>query len=61
PDKIEQDLMELVPKKDWTIFPHLMIHHGRAICQALKPHCEICTIRSLCPFPAGKSGNAQRR
>ena len=61
PDKIEQDLMELVPKKDWTIFPHLMIHHGRAICQALKPHCEICPIRSLCPFPAGKSGNAERR
>ncbi len=60
PDKIEQDLMELVPKKDWTIFPHLMIHHGRAICQALHPKCEICPIRSLCPFPAG-SGNAERR
>ena len=47
--KIEQDLMCLVPKKDWTIFPHLMIHHGRAICQARKPKCEACPINTLCP------------
>ena len=47
--KIEQDLMCLVPKRDWTIFPHLMIHHGRAICQARKPRCEACPINMLCP------------
>ncbi len=47
--KIEQDLMRLVPKKDWTIFPHLMIHHGRAICQARQPRCEACPINTLCP------------
>ena len=47
--RIEQDLMCLVPKKDWTIFPHLMIHHGRAICQARKPKCEACPINTLCP------------
>jgi endonuclease-3 len=51
PARIEQDLMTLVPKKDWTLFPHLMIHHGRAICQARKPMCEICPVNDLCPFP----------
>jgi endonuclease-3 len=47
--KIERDLMEVVPKKDWTLFPHLMIWHGREICQARTPKCEICTIRKYCP------------
>jgi endonuclease-3 len=49
PEKIEQDLMQLVPKSDWTLWPHLLIHHGRAICQARAPKCELCTINSLCP------------
>lgn len=49
PDKIEQDLIGLVPKKDWTMWPHLLIHHGRAICQARTPKCEICPINQLCP------------
>ncbi len=49
PDKIEQDLMQLVPKSDWTLWPHLLIHHGRAICQARAPKCELCIISSLCP------------
>jgi endonuclease-3 len=49
PEKIELDLMEIVPKSSWTLFPHLMIHHGRAICQARKPKCEICPIDDLCP------------
>lgn len=49
PDKIEQDLMDLVPKRDWTLWPHLLIHHGRAICQARTPKCEICPINQLCP------------
>lgn len=47
--KIERDLVALVPRKDWTIFPHLMISHGREICQARKPRCEICPISDLCP------------
>jgi endonuclease-3 len=51
PVKIELDLMELVPKKDWTLWPHLMIHHGRAVCMARKPACEVCPIRAHCPFP----------
>jgi endonuclease-3 len=47
--KIERDLMSLIPKKDWTLFPHLMIHHGRAICQARTPKCEECPINTHCP------------
>jgi endonuclease-3 len=49
PLKIERDLMKVVPKKEWTLFPHLMIHHGREICQARKPRCEICPINTKCP------------
>lgn len=51
PEKIERDLMQVVPRRDWTLFPHLMIHHGRAICKARKPKCEICPINDLCPVP----------
>jgi endonuclease-3 len=47
--KIERDLMRLIPKKDWTLFPHLMIHHGRAVCQARTPRCEECPINTHCP------------
>jgi len=50
--KIEQDLMPLVPRNDWTLFSHLLIHHGRAICQARNPKCEQCPILEYCP--AGK-------
>lgn len=49
PLKIEQDLMKVVPRKEWTLFPHLLIHHGREICQARKPKCEICPINTKCP------------
>jgi len=51
PVRIEQDLMAIVPRRHWTLFPHLMIHHGRAICQARRPRCEECPINDLCPFP----------
>jgi endonuclease-3 len=47
--KIEQDLMRLVPRPDWTDFSHLMIHHGRQVCDARKPRCEICPVNLLCP------------
>ena len=50
--KIEQDLIRLIPRSDWTIFPHLMIQHGREICQARKPRCEECPINTLCPSSA---------
>lgn len=49
PVKIERDLMKLVPKEHWTLFPHLLILHGRQICSARKPKCEICPVSDLCP------------
>jgi endonuclease-3 len=52
PVKIERDLMDVVPKKEWTLFPHLMIEHGRETCRARKPKCEECPITTLCPSSA---------
>jgi endonuclease-3 len=49
PKKVERDLMKLVPKRDWTVFSHLLIHHGRQICSARAPKCEICPVSDLCP------------
>ena len=49
PEKIERDLMALVPRKDWTIFSHLLILHGRKTCIARRPRCEACTINRWCP------------
>ena len=51
PVKIERDLGELVPEKDWTQFSHAMIFHGRRTCGARNPQCEACSIYSDCPFP----------
>jgi endonuclease-3 len=47
--KIEQDLMRIVPQEDWTLWSHLLIHHGRATCQARKPKCETCPLLPHCP------------
>ena len=49
PVKVESDLMELIPKADWTMFGHRMIFHGRQVCQARKPNCEACVIAKICP------------
>jgi endonuclease III len=49
PEKIERDLMELVPRSDWIIFSHLLIAHGRKVCKARTPLCAECTIEKLCP------------
>ena len=49
PDKIEQDLMHLIPKKRWFDFSYVLIDHGRAICQAKKPKCGECPVNELCP------------
>ena len=49
PVKIERDLMALVPKKDWTMFAHRMIFHGRQVCFARKPNCPECILREVCP------------
>ena len=49
PEKIERDLEKLVPKKNWVMFPHWMIYHGRQVCDARKPKCGECTLASICP------------
>jgi len=49
PEKIERDLMKLVPRKDWGRFPHLLIWHGRRVCDARRPRCEDCVVNDLCP------------
>lgn len=54
--KIEQDLMVLVPKKDWTIVSHLLILHGRAICIANRPKCGECVLNDLCPSAFVETG-----
>jgi endonuclease-3 len=55
-EKIENDLIGLVPKKDWVIFSHLLIAHGRGICKARNPLCEQCVIEKLCPSSYLKTG-----
>ena len=48
-EKIEQDLMKLIPQKEWTVFSHRLIQHGRQICIARKPKCYECRLNELCP------------
>ena len=48
-DKIEQDLMQVLPKEKWFPFTYVMIDHGRAICVARKPRCTLCPVEDLCP------------
>ncbi len=47
--KIELDLMELVPRDEWTVISHLFIDHGRAVCKAPTPRCEVCLLNDICP------------
>jgi endonuclease-3 len=49
PEKIEQEMMKLVPQEDWTLFAHLMIDHGRKICMARRPLCDECPVARYCP------------
>ncbi len=49
PEKIEQDLIALVPQDQWTDLPHLLIYHGRAVCKALRPLCDACILADQCP------------
>jgi endonuclease-3 len=53
PEKIERDLMRIVPREEWTMFSHLLIHHGRQICPARTPRCAICPVNRLCPSADG--------
>ncbi len=56
PVKVELDLMALLPPKEWTIFSHRMIFHGRRICLARNPKCADCTLRKFCPTATTKEG-----
>jgi endonuclease-3 len=49
PDKIERDLVDEIPRKQWVAFGHQMIHHGRRVCTARKPKCAECPMASFCP------------
>ena len=58
--KIEKDLMEIVPRKNWIEFAHLLIFHGRRICKARRPLCEQCVVEELCPSSILKTGKVPR-
>ena len=47
--KIERDLIDQLPKKEWILFSHRMIHHGRQVCKARKPLCDDCSLSKICP------------
>ncbi len=51
PEKIEADLMRLLPKDDWTWFSNALILHGRRVCKARKPSCGACALSPWCPYP----------
>lgn len=57
--KIERDLMRVVPREEWTLFSHLLIHHGRALCTARNPRCDQCPLLRDCP--AGKALTASAK
>jgi endonuclease-3 len=49
PDRVEQDLMRALPREEWVDFSHVLIHHGRRICDARAPRCGECPVQALCP------------
>lgn len=60
PEKVEQELMRLVPREDWGVISHLLIWHGRRICIANRPKCAECVLNDICPS-AGKVGRSPAR
>jgi endonuclease-3 len=58
PAKIERDLERIVPRADWGRFPHLLIWHGRRVCHARRPRCEVCVVNDLCPASRVESRHA---
>jgi endonuclease-3 len=56
PEKIERDLMEVIPRGDWILFAHLLIAHGRKVCKARTPLCAECVVERLCPSSLLKAG-----
>jgi endonuclease-3 len=58
--KIERELMELIPPREWTMYSHRVIAHGREVCDARRPQCEGCVLRAECPFPGSAAARAKR-
>jgi endonuclease-3 len=56
PVKIERDLIKLVPREYWNALPHLLIWHGRRVCLARRPRCEVCVLNHLCPASRVEAG-----
>jgi len=61
PDRIERDLMQLVPEPDWTHYTQRVIRHGRVCCAARQARCEACPLRADCPWPDAQHGAKPRR
>lgn len=65
PEKIERDLMDLIPKNEWVEFSHRMIRHGRRVCNARKPDCDACVLAKICPragvAPASPKKSREKR
>lgn len=61
PEKIEEDLIAILPRKDWIAFPHLLISHGRAICKARTPECATCVVREECPSAIREERHSRAR
>lgn len=56
PAKVEQDLMKIWEREQWSLFSHLLVYHGRAYCMSRGPNCSACPVRGLCPFPETREG-----
>jgi len=61
PQKIEKDLIKILPQKDWIYFTHAIIELGREICIARRPRCEVCCLLPYCPYGKKNVGSTQRR
>jgi endonuclease-3 len=61
PVKIERDLQRLVPREHWGVFPHLLIWHGRGVCLARSPRCQVCGVSDLCPSSRAADAAGPRR
>jgi len=60
PEKIEIDLMKIIPREKWISFPYALIMHGRKVCNARKPLCSVCVVSHLCPYSTAKGGKSPR-
>jgi endonuclease-3 len=58
PEKIEQDLMKIVPEQNWTLFSHLLVTHGRQVCFARRPQCRECVLRCICGYGKNHGGDS---